>query len=94
MIQLTPKQQQHAEQIIRDTTELRKRVTLYKKNCQAYAQFRVTTMNYVETAILCKVTGKKLPVKTKKFITYWENDLGIGKDIVALFNAIEEASNL
>lgn len=94
MTQLTPKQQQHAEQIIRGTAELRKQVTLYKKNDKAYALFRVTAMNHVETAILCKVTGKKLPVKTKKYIKFWESDLGIGKYIIALFNTIEEASNL
>jgi len=89
--QLTVSERYYADRIMEQTTELRKTVTLYKKNDPAYAMFRVTAMNNIQEFIIRKVTGLKQPKKITNYIEYWEKDGpdGIGESIVKLFNAMD-----
>ena len=86
---LSVSEQLYAEKIIKGTETLRKKVTLYKKDDPGLARFRITAMNHIQDFITRKIQGRKQTAKLKKFITQWQDDQGIGKDIIALFEAME-----
>ena len=86
---LSVSEQLHAEQIIKGTEALRKKVTLYKKGDPGLARFRVTAMNHIQDFIVRKVQGRKQTASLKKYLDYWREDQGIGKDIIALFDGME-----
>lgn len=86
---LSVDEQMHAEKILKETEALRKKVMLYKKGDPALARFRVTAMNHIQEFIVRKVQGKKQPAALKKYLEYWQKDQGIGKNIIALFDAME-----
>ena len=79
----------YAEMIIKGTESLRKKVTLYKKGDPGLARFRATAMNHIQDFIIRKVQGRNQTAALKKYLDYWREDQGIGKDIIALFDAME-----
>jgi hypothetical protein len=87
---LTVDQEMFAETIVKGTKELRQEITLYKKNDPDLALFRVTAANHIQDIILARVMFKKIPAKTRKWLKYWEGDLGIGAKIHELAKAIED----
>lgn len=86
---LSVDQQMHAEKIIAGTKDLRQTITLYKKNDEGLALFRVQAFNHISCAILSKALGHKLPAPTKKWLKFWKNDAGIGQNITKLFDSID-----
>ena len=86
---LSVSEQLHAEQIVKGTESLRRKITLYKKDDPGLARFRITAMNHIQEFIIRKVQGRKQTTKLKKFLAYWQDDQGVGKDITALFDAME-----
>lgn len=72
------------------TAKLRKRVGSYRKDDQGYALFRLRFINKLGDALVAKIEGKPTPKEVKKYVRYWEGDLGIGKDIVEVFKIIED----
>jgi hypothetical protein len=90
--QLRVSEKYYADRIMAQTTDLRKTVTLYKKNDPSMAMFRITAMNNIQEFIIRKVTGLKQTKKLEKYLDYWAKDGpgGIGENIIALFKAMEE----
>ena len=87
---LNNKQLRKVGSIMRATTELRKRITLYKRGDGKLALFRVTAFNMVQDAVILKVLNRPWTKAITSWLDWWNDGSDLGKDIQALFQAIKE----
>lgn len=89
-MKLTKKQLSLAEKIINDTTNVRKKITLYKKNDAGLAMFRLTAFNNIQDAIICRVKNKPYTKRINEFLDFWADGSDLGDNIQHLFSAIKD----
>lgn len=86
---LLPEELKQAEKIVTLTTPTRKTITLYKKNDEGLALFRVTAMNNIQELIIRKVKGLEKTKKLTNWLEFWNDGSHLGNAIQSLNEQID-----
>ena len=74
--------------IAKRTGAVRKKITLYKKNDESLALFRIQAFNHILRAMVRKVQGKRQLKKTSDWVKAWDDGSDLGNSIQDLFSQI------